>query len=55
MTAYHPTTMPTQIWVTFISDGIGATTPLVIVLLTLGFLVVLALQLAGKRLSFGSR
>ncbi|MFP4530683.1 MAG: ABC transporter permease [Halodesulfurarchaeum sp.] len=55
MTAYHPSTMPTQIWVTFISDGIGATAPLVIVLLTLGFLVVLALQLGGKRLSFGSQ
>ena len=55
MTAYHPTTMPTQIWVTFISDGIAATTPLVIVLLALGFLVVLALQLAGKRISFGTR
>lgn len=51
MTAYHPTTMPTQIWVTFVSEGIAATTPLVIVLLTLGFLVVLALQLAGKRVS----
>ncbi|MFB6086148.1 MAG: ABC transporter permease [Halodesulfurarchaeum sp.] len=55
MTAYHPTTMPTQIWVTFISDGISATTPLVIVLLVLGFLVVLSLQLAGNRLSFGAR
>ncbi|APE96141.1 ABC transporter permease [Halodesulfurarchaeum formicicum] len=51
MTAYHPSTMPTQIWVTFISEGIAATTPLVIVLLTLGFLVVLALQLAGKRIT----
>jgi molybdate/tungstate transport system permease protein len=55
MTAYHPTTMPTQIWVTFISDGIAATTPLVLILLALGFLVVLALQLAGKRVTFGSK
>ncbi|MBS3761403.1 ABC transporter permease [Halodesulfurarchaeum sp.] len=55
MTAYHPTTMPTQIWVTFISDGIAATTPIVIILLTLGFLVVLALQLAGKRVTLGSQ
>lgn len=55
MTAYHPTTMPTQIWVTFISEGIEATTPLVLILLALGFLVVLALQLAGKRVTLGSR
>jgi molybdate/tungstate transport system permease protein len=54
MTAYHPTTMPTQIWVTFISEGITATAPLVIVLLALGFLVVLALQLAGKRVALAS-
>jgi molybdate/tungstate transport system permease protein len=54
MTAYHPTTMPTQIWVTFISDGVAATTPLVLVLLTIGFLVVLAVRLAGKRVSLGS-
>ncbi|MFB6109772.1 MAG: ABC transporter permease [Halodesulfurarchaeum sp.] len=51
MTAYHPSTMPTQIWLTFISEGIDATAPLVIVLLALGFLVVLALQLAGKRVA----
>lgn len=55
MTAYHPNTMPTQIWVTFVSHGVSATTPLVIVLLTLGFLVVFALQVAGKRISFGPR
>lgn len=54
MTAYHPTTMPTQIWVTFVSEGISATAPLVIVLLALGFLVVLALQLAGKRVALAS-
>ena len=54
MTAYHPTTMPTQIWVTFISEGITATAPLVIVLLALGFLVVLALQLAGKRVALAA-
>ena len=48
MTAYHPKTMPTQIWVTFVSEGVSATTPLVIVLLTLGFLVVFALQVAGQ-------
>lgn len=54
MTAYHPQTMPTQIWVTFISGGVDATAPLVVVLLTLGFLVVFALQVAGKRITFGN-
>ncbi len=53
MTAYHPNTMPTQIWVTFVSHGVSATAPLVIILLTLGFLVVFALQMAGKRITFG--
>ncbi|MFB6133983.1 MAG: ABC transporter permease [Halanaeroarchaeum sp.] len=54
MTAYHPHTMPTQIWVTFVSHGIDATTPLVVVLLAIGFGVVLGLQYVGQRISFGS-
>ncbi|MFB6093941.1 MAG: ABC transporter permease [Halanaeroarchaeum sp.] len=49
MTAYHPHTMPTQIWVTFIARGIAATTPLVMVLLAIGFAVVFALQYVGQR------
>ncbi len=54
MTAYHPHTMPTQIWVTFISEGVNATAPLVITLFTVGFAVVFALQYVGKRITFGS-
>ncbi|MFB6070713.1 MAG: ABC transporter permease [Halanaeroarchaeum sp.] len=55
MTAYHPHTMPTQIWVTFVSHGVGATAPLVITLLTMGFAVVLGLQYVGKHVSLGPR
>lgn len=53
MTAYYPHTMPTQIWVTFVSHGVGATAPLVIILLGLGFTVVFVLQYVGQRISFG--
>ena len=53
MTAYHPNTMPTQIWVTFVSRGVSETAPLVIVLLAMGFAVVFGLQYVGKRISFG--
>ncbi|MFB6068842.1 MAG: ABC transporter permease [Halobacterium sp.] len=53
MTAYHPHTMSTQIWVTFVSHGVGATAPLVVVLLGLGFAVVLGLQYVGQRISLG--
>ncbi|MFB6114438.1 MAG: ABC transporter permease [Halodesulfurarchaeum sp.] len=54
MTAYHPQTMPTQIWVAFVSHGIEATAPLVVILLVIGFSVVFVLQSVGKRISFGS-
>jgi molybdate/tungstate transport system permease protein len=54
MTAYHPHTMPTQIWVTFISHGVNATAPLVIALFAVGFAVVFALQSVGKRITFSS-
>jgi molybdate/tungstate transport system permease protein len=54
MTAYHPNTMPTQIWVSFISHGVADTAPLVIALVAVGFAVVLALQYVGKRITFGS-
>lgn len=54
MVAYHPRTMPTEIWVTFVSHGIGATAPLVIILLAMGFSVVFALQYVGKRVTFES-
>lgn len=53
MTAYHPNTMPTQIWVTFVSRGVSETAPLVIILLAVGFAVVVGLQYVGKRISFG--
>ncbi|MFW5937329.1 MAG: ABC transporter permease [Halanaeroarchaeum sp.] len=53
MTAYHPHTMPTQIWVTFVSHGVGATAPLVIILLGVGFAVVFGLQYVGQRISLG--
>lgn len=54
MTAYHPETMPTQIWVAFVSHGIEATAPLVVILLGIGFSVVLGLQFLGKRIIFAS-
>ncbi|AKH96778.1 ABC transporter permease [Halanaeroarchaeum sulfurireducens] len=54
MTAYHPHTMPTQIWVTFVSHGVGATAPLVIILLGIGGTVVLALQFVGQRITLSS-
>ena len=46
--------MPTQIWVTFVSHGVGATAPLVIILLGIGGTVVLALQFVGQRITLGS-
>jgi molybdate/tungstate transport system permease protein len=49
MTAYHPHTMPTQIWITFISHGIDATIPLVLVLLVLGMGVVVGIHLVGTK------
>ncbi|MBS1263683.1 MAG: Molybdate/tungstate transport system permease protein WtpB [Methanonatronarchaeales archaeon] len=48
MTAYNPHTMPTQIWVTFISHGVEATAPLVFLLLGLGSAVVAAVLYVGR-------
>ncbi|PSQ59912.1 MAG: sulfate ABC transporter permease [Halobacteriales archaeon SW_9_67_25] len=48
MTAYNPQTMPTQIWVTFISRGVYATLPIVAVLVTLGLAVVVGIRYSGK-------
>lgn len=51
MTAYHPHTMPTQIWVTYISKGVGATAPLVITLVVIGFTTVIAMQYLNEQVS----
>jgi molybdate/tungstate transport system permease protein len=48
MTAYNPHTMPTQIWVTFISRGVYATLPLVAVLVMVGLAVVIGIRYSGK-------
>lgn len=48
MTAYNPGTMPTQIWVTFISKGVYATLPIVAVLVTIGLAVVVGIRYSGK-------
>lgn len=48
MTAYNPHTMPTQIWVTFISRGVFATLPIVAVLVALGLAVVVGIRYSGK-------
>ncbi|WEL20643.1 ABC-type sulfate transport system, permease component [Halorhabdus sp. BNX81] len=47
MVAYQPHTLPTQIWVTYISGGVEATAPLVIALLAAGLAVVATLQYVG--------
>lgn len=48
MVAYHPHTMPVQIWVTFGARGLDATIPLVLLLASIGFAVVFALQYLGR-------
>lgn len=48
MVAYHPHTMPVQIWVTFGSRGLDATVPLVLLLAMIGFAVVFALHALGR-------
>ncbi|MEF8839252.1 MAG: ABC transporter permease [Haloarculaceae archaeon] len=53
MTAYHPGTMPTQIWGTFIGEGVAATAPLVITLVAIGFAVVLAITWLNELDAFG--
>ncbi len=44
MVAYNPRTMPTRIWVEFISGGIDAIVPLALALLGITLLVVAAIQ-----------
>jgi len=48
MVAYHPHTMPVQIWVAFGSRGLDATVPLVVLLALIGFSVVFALHALGR-------
>lgn len=50
LTAYTPHTLPTQIWVTFLSRGVEATVPLVVLLLLIGGTVVVAVQASGRGL-----
>jgi molybdate/tungstate transport system permease protein len=50
LTAYTPHTLPTQIWVAFLSRGVAATVPLVVVLLVIGGCVVVAVQASGRGL-----
>jgi molybdate/tungstate transport system permease protein len=54
MTAYHPRTMPVQIWVDFIGHGIDATFPLAAILVTVGFVVVLGVRYFGHQFAVSS-
>ena len=48
MVAYNPRTMPTRIWVDFISGGIDAIVPLGLALLGITLVVVAAIQRLGR-------
>jgi molybdate/tungstate transport system permease protein len=48
MVAYNPRTMPTQIWVDFITGGIDAVVPLALALLGITLLVLTAIQRFGR-------
>ena len=48
MVAYNPRTMPTRIWVDFITGGIDAIVPLAVALLGITLIVVAALQRVGR-------
>jgi len=48
MVAYNPRTMPTRIWVDFISGGIDAIVPLALALLSITLVVVAAIQRLGR-------
>ncbi|XGI82829.1 ABC transporter permease [Halorutilales archaeon Cl-col2-1] len=50
MTAYNPHTMPTQIWVTFMSRGVFATLPIVVILASVGLTAVVGIRYFGKTL-----
>ena len=48
MVAYNPRTMPTRIWVEFITGGIDATVPLALTLLAITVIVLAAVQQFGR-------
>jgi molybdate/tungstate transport system permease protein len=48
MVAYNPRTMPTRIWVEFITGGIDEIIPLAVALLAIALLVVVSIQRLGR-------
>ncbi|PSQ34845.1 sulfate ABC transporter permease, partial [Halobacteriales archaeon SW_10_66_29] len=48
MVAFNPRTMPTAIWIEFVSGGVDATVPLALALLAISLLVILATQRIGR-------
>lgn len=48
MMAYHPRTMPVQVWVSFISDGIDAAFPVAVILLFVSFGVICVITVLGR-------
>ena len=48
MVAYNPRTMPTRIWVDFISGGIDEIVPVAVALLAVALLVLTAVQRVGR-------
>lgn len=48
MMAYHPRTMPVQVWISFISDGIGAAFPVAVILLLVSFGVICLITGLGQ-------
>jgi molybdate/tungstate transport system permease protein len=48
MVAFNPRTMPTTIWVEFVSAGVDATVPLALALLAISFAVILATRRLGR-------
>ena len=48
MVAYNPRTMPTAIWVQYVSDGIDAIVPLAVVLLAISAAVIAAVRLYAR-------
>lgn len=50
--AYNPHSLPVQIWVSFISQGLSATLPIILILLFLGSLILTAIHHLGKGPNF---
>lgn len=48
MMAYYPRTMPTQIWVSFITEGLDKTVPMVMLLLLSSVIGIVLLSMLGK-------